>query len=220
MSGKRLSNRRAADPIGLRGLPATRAELDNLAGELCGRLRIAGSGGIRSRQLVEELGLTDTRALRLLVAYARVHHHRHEILGVPGNRYYWGPVVPKLVSHVIADCERRARCYFFIAALHRREGTAMAAVQLMFDWFDTNVPAGSRRADDLAALTAAEGVGVSDVLDAFLERLAASTDGQKILAEAGRKHAAVLLPAELLRRLAGKLEQARAELLAAARRAG
>ena len=83
-----------ADCLGLRGLPSVRAELDALVEQVCHRLRIAGEKGLRGRQLAEELNLTGTRALRLLVAYAQVGLGRTEIVGVPGAGYVWGPAAP------------------------------------------------------------------------------------------------------------------------------
>ena len=218
-SRKRRAERTPGDPLGQRGLPETRYGLDFLAQDLCRRLQAAGSTGIRGRQLVAELALQDTRALRLLVAYARVHKHVHQIVGVPGSRYFWGDCFEKgLYKQAIADCQRRGRCYFFIAALHGRQGTAMAAAQMVFDWFEQQVPPEARRSDDLAALVAAEGVGVADVLDAIITRLAATAEGKKALADVGQRHAQVLLPAEVLARLATKLADLREEVLGMAKR--
>lgn len=209
-----------ADPIGLRGLPTFREDLDRLVTSLCARLEAAGSNGVRGKQLVEELRLRDARALRLLVAYTRVHQHNRNIVGVPGCRYYWAPAVPRLVAKMIRDARWRARCYFLIAAVLEGHGVASSMVQLMFDFMSVNVPAEKRRADDLAALMAAEGVTPEIFLDTFVGRLAETDEGKKALAGVGTKHAAVLLPAETLKRLAGKLDELKADLLAAGRRAG
>jgi len=87
--------KRPADCLGVRGLPAVRAELDALVDELCDRLRIVGAKGLRGQQIVAEMNLTGTRALRLLVAYAQVRLGRTEIVGVPGSGYVWGPAAPE-----------------------------------------------------------------------------------------------------------------------------
>lgn len=209
-----------ADPIGQRGLPTFRGDLDCLLTDLCARLEAAASNGVRAKQLVEELRLRDARALRLLVAYARVHQHNRDIVGVPGCRYYWAPAVPKLVAAMIRDARWRARCYFKIAAVLEGHGVASSMVQLMFDFMGENVPPEKRRADDLAALMAAEGVTPETFLDTFVGRLADTDDGKRILAQVGTKHAAVLLPAETLKRLAAKLDEVKAELLTGGRQAG
>lgn len=213
-------SRPPADPIGQRGLPEYRGDLDRLVTSLCDRLNGAGSIGVRGKQLVEELRLRDARALRLLVAYTRVHQHNRNIVGVPGCRYYWAPAVPKLVARMIRDARWRARCYFKIAAVLEGHGVASSMVQLMFDFMGENVPPEKRRADDLAALMAAEGVTPETFLDVLVGRLAETDEGKKALAGVGAKHAAVLLPAETLKRLAGKLDEIKADLLTAGRRAG
>jgi len=209
-----------ADPLGQRGLPAARRELDLLADSLCRRLPAAGSDGIPGRILCRLLDVPDTRALRLLVAYARVHLHVHQIVGRPGSGYVWGDVdsTGGIYRRAVADNRRRGRCHFFIAALHSRQGPAMEAVQLVFDFMEHEVPADQRHNDDLSALLAATGTDIADFLDAFVTRLAATDKGQKILADAGQKHADILLPAETLTAVAADLEAARQKLLAAARR--
>jgi len=111
-----------ADPLGLRGLPERREDLDRLVDELCDRLRIAGEGGLRGRQLAEELRLGGcTRRLRELVAYAWIHRRIGQIVGVPGDRYYWGDARPELYARMADDEEQRGRDYFAIASIHRRE---------------------------------------------------------------------------------------------------
>jgi hypothetical protein len=158
--------RPGGDPLGQRHLPDERRHLDWLVSDLCRRLASAGQTGLRSQQLVAELGLRDARALRLLVAYARVHHRVHQIVGVPGNRYYWGDCRPELYRQVVEDCRRRGRCYLFLASLHQRQGVAETAAGMVFDWFAADHPV-----DDLAASLAITGKAADELLRAFRDHL-------------------------------------------------
>jgi len=117
---------------------------------------------------------------------------------MPGSGYFWGPSSPDEVRHVIQLASRMARCWFYIAALHKREGTAMAAVQMVFNFMEAHRPDDPRQADDLAALVASEGTSVADFLHAFVARLATTDHGRRVLADVGRRHADVLVPADLL----------------------
>jgi len=83
-----------ADCLGKRGLPAVRAELDALVDDLCSRLRAAGAGGLRGRQLAAEMALTGTRALRLLCRYAIYAKGETSIIGLPGTGYKWSENCP------------------------------------------------------------------------------------------------------------------------------
>ena len=216
--GYKRMPRPRGDPLGIRGLPEDRLSLDALLQNLCDRLVVCGAHRIRGKQLADELGLPSTRALRLLVAYGRVHHHYHQIVGLPGDGYCWGDADPEVYKRTIADNERRARCHFFIAALHRRQGTAMAAVQLIFDFMEHQIPASRRRNDDLSALVAAEGVSTTDFLDAFISSLAQSDEGRATLAQVAAKHADILVPKVDLEAALSQLDQVRALLTGAARR--
>lgn len=116
-----LLARPKADPLGQRGLPGDRAGLDRLVDELAERLRSAGEAGVRGEQLAEEMGLPyGTRSLRLLVAYAWVHRNLGEIVGVPGDGYYWGESRPELYGRQSGANETRARDLLFTARLWRR----------------------------------------------------------------------------------------------------
>jgi len=208
---KGTMRRPQADPLGYRKLPADRDRLNNMAEELCDRLATALGDGLTSRRLVVELGLESARALRLLVAYCRVWGGVHQIVGIPGDRYYWGDAKPGAYQQMISDCTRRGRCYLFIAALHRRQGVAMATAQMVFDWFaETKV---SRELnDDLAALTAAEGVKIGDVFSAFCEIMSRSDEGRTALADAGKRHASLFMPATLQQQLLANLDAVRASI--------
>ena len=214
-------HRPAADPLGMRGLPATRAALDAKLYDLIDALKGAGREGVGGADLAARLGLEGTRALRLLAGYARVHFCVHQVVGIPGEGYCWGDARPEAYARSIDDNTRRARCHFYIAALLKRQGTAMAAAQLVFDFFDANIgksgPAGGRTADDLAALVAAEGVSLSEFLDAFLQSLGATPEGRKVLSEAGKKHAGLLLSREVLERVERQIADALGELRAGAK---
>lgn len=176
--------RPAADPIGLRGLPETREGLDRLLTELCARLKGAGNAGLRGRQLAEELGLaSDTRAVRELVAYARVHKHVHQIVGVPGDRYYWGDAVEGLYERMIRHAERCGRDWFYLAALFRRQGLGDALAQQVFDFLRPDA------GDELAALVARDGADEGKVLEALIDRLASTPAGKARLGRLRRRFA-------------------------------
>ena len=179
---RRDRRRPAADPIGRRGLPETREALDRLLTELCARLKSAGNRGLRGRQLAEEMGLgADTRAVRELVAYARVHKRIHQIVGVPGSRYFWGDAVPDLYVRMIRHAERCGRDWFYLAALFRRQGLGDALAQQVFDFLRPDA------GDELAALVARDGADAGDVLEALLNRLAETPAGQARLERLRRR---------------------------------
>ena len=203
------------DPLGLGGLPDGRDILDQMVDDLCYRLERAGKTGRRGQQMVMMLGLRNTRSLRLLVAYARVHLHRHEIVGIPGCGYVWGECDRAVYKRTITANMQRGRCHFFIAALHRRQGLAMAAVQMIFDFMEHEAPTSEGHNDELAALVASEGVNVATFLDTMVRRLAETDAGREVLAQVGQDHAQVLLPKKLLTAMAGKLSEMRDELLTA-----
>jgi hypothetical protein len=203
------------DPLGLGGLPEVRDGLDYLVDDLCRRLASFGRDGIGGRWLANTLHLRNTRSLRLLVAYARVHLHRHEIVGLPGQGYVWGECDRAVYKKSILDNMKRGRCHFFIASLLKREGSAMAAVQMVFDWMEHEVPTSDRHNDELAALVASEGVNVATFLDTMVRRLAETERGREVLAQVGQNHAAVLIPKEILTATIKKLDEVRDELLTA-----
>lgn len=204
-----------ADPLGERGLPRTRAGLDAKLYELIERIKAAGVGGINGRDLALDLGLRDARAVRLLVAYARVHNHVHQIIGMPGNGYMWGDLKPDIYAHAIADSQRRARCYFYTATLLKRQGVAMSAAQMVFDFMEASPHAGD--SDDLAALVAAEGTSVADFLDAFITKLGQTAGGKAALAAIGKKHSQLLMSTDTFDRISKAVESLQAEVAAARR---
>jgi len=157
--------RPAGDPLGERGLPLDRPALDALVTGLCDRLQVAGPDGVKAGMLVASLGVRDSRSLRLLVAYARVHHRRREIIGVPGDRYYWGPWVPETARREARRQERMGRCAFFTAALLRGGSSAAALAQLTLGLV--------RRGDgdDLAALVEREGLTLRDLIAEMASRI-------------------------------------------------
>jgi hypothetical protein len=211
------------DCLGLRGLPDTRIGLDALVADLLTRMQTSYPQSVASSSLVLNLGLDDTRALRLLIAYARIHWRRHEIVGVPGEGYRWGGEDPAIYKAAGNDVFRRARCYLFLASLYRRQGTATAIAQLALDAIGhrTGIEAyGHRPNDDLAALVAAEGVGVGDVLDALIGELAASEEGRQALERAGTKHAEVLMPKAVVDDIIRGLDDMRRRLLGGVAKAG
>ena len=206
--------RASADPLGYAGFPKHRAGLDSMVYDLCRWLENVGLTGLGGKKIAEHFWPqnSDPRKTRLLVAYARVHCHRHEIVGIPGQGYVWGDLDPDIYKKAIIDNEQRARDYFFIAALHRRQGVAMSAAQLVLDFMEHNVPAESQHNDDLAALFAAEGTSIADFLDAFMQRLAETADGRSALQRAGEKHSDLLIPANVRSQIREIVAEASAHL--------
>jgi len=207
-NGKR---RPPADPLGRQGFPKHRAALDLMAGQLREYLERAGEKGLTGLRLAGAiLDTSDTRRLRLLVAYARVHKHVYQIVGLPGHGYKWADGTAEagraILDEAVERATQMARCWLFIAALHRRRGAVMAAVQMVFDFMQHDVAEGDRRTDDLAALFAAEGASIEKFLDAFVGELAKTEAGRQALAEAGRKHQQYLLPAAVREQLLAQAE--------------
>jgi len=206
--------RRAADPIGLQGLPSRRGAINDLVVELCARLAAAAGQELLGRRLAEGLGLAGTRPLRLLVAYARVHHRLREIVGVPGRGYLWGPADPGARERMVDHARAMGRDWFFISGLYGHEPPAVQAAQLMLDF--AAGPDDEAQGDELHAWLASEGVGVEQVLSAMIGVLADRKGGADILARVGRHHAAVLLPQATLTRLAAQAASLQTALAEAA----
>lgn len=194
--------REPADPVELRGLPRTRGELNRLLGSLCERLIATLGGVVRGKQLVADLELTGTRALRLLIAYGHVHHRLRQIVGVPGDGYVWGDCRPAIYAEMTRHARRMGRCWLFNATLYGRKPALVEAAQLVFDWVG-GVPGEGRepRRDELAALMATDGVGVEELLGALVSRLSKTDEGRQVLGRIGERHASVLLPADAFDRL-------------------
>lgn len=213
--------RRAADPIGMAGLPNTRAALDDLVVELCQRLWSAGTDYIPGHVLAQELRLTGgTRSLRELCAYSHVHHRIRAIVGVPGSGYVWGPNDDRAYTIMQGQARQMGRCYFFLCALYGHGTPAVEAAQMLLDFVD--VDGGDRREnpDDLATLMQAEGVHVDQVLSAIIDRLSETDDGRRVLHVIGQKHQSVLVSAAALGQAEQAMQQALAMIQSARRQAG
>lgn len=207
--GKR---RPPADPLGREGFPRHRDALDLMVRQLREYLEPAADDGVTGLRLAGAiLDTADTRRLRLLVAYARVHSHVHQIVGLPGQGYVWADSGTEAgratLDAAVERAAQMARCFLFIAALHRRRGAVMAAVQMVFDFMQHDVAEGDRRTDDLAALFAAEGASIEKFLDAFVGELAKSEAGRKALSDAGRKHRQYLIPADVREQLLAQADE-------------
>ena len=187
--------RQPADPIGLLGLPTTRDGLNGLVLDLCARLHSAGGEAVRGSRLARDLVLSDTRALRLLAAYAHVHHRLRQIVGLPGDGYCWGDARPEVYGTAAQLARRMGRCWFFLAALWGRTSPAVQAAQLVLDFVGELPPSERpRRADELSVLMTSHGVTIEDVLSAIMAVLTETDRGRQALARVGERHAAVLLP--------------------------
>jgi len=156
--------------------------------------------------------------LRLLVAYAHVHHRIRAIVGVPGSGYCWGPNRDKVYEVMAAHARRMGRCFFFSAALYGRGTPAVEAAQMVLDFVSTRQPSG-QTPDELASMMQAEGVKVEHVLSAIIDHLAETPDGRKALKVVGAKHESVLVSQDVLARAEQSLASALSDLQAA-RRAG
>jgi hypothetical protein len=197
-----------ADPVGRRGLPDTRRELNQLLAELC-RMLIAGAGMfLAGEDLVRRLGLQDSRALRMLVAYGHVYHRLRQIVGLPGAGYCWGELSgepDRLYAMVARQARRMGRCWLFNAALYGHRSPAVELLQLMLPLAENQ----SRgQGDELSALLAARGVGTEQMVEAMIGVVAASPGGTAILHRVGNRHADVLLPASKADDLARHLRAA------------
>lgn len=202
--------RAAGDPLGLRGLPESRGELDEKLRDLCRTLIYARGEFLTGPWIVRRIGLRDTRALRLLVAYGRVHHRIRQVIALPGAGYCWGEYRPDLYDSCASQARRMGLCHLFIAGLLKRRPPAVEFAQLALDFVresgkrpDHTVPA-----DELAVWMSAEDLTAADVLDAMIQAFGATDEGRAALAQAGRKHAAMLLPPETRRRIAEHLAAA------------
>lgn len=182
-----------------------------LAREICGRIEAAGARGIGGKRLARDMGLKNDRQVRKVVSWARVHDHRHEIIGIPGSGYFWGPLLPPgKIRQIINYSRRMGRCWFYISSLLKREGTAMAAVQMALDFVEHRPGDG---ADDLAALVVSQGITVADIMDAFMTELSRTEAGRAALAAAGEKHADLLMPQKLQGELIALMERAKGLIL-------
>ena len=206
-----------ADPIGLDGFPSTRRALNGMVTILCAELVRACGQTVRGRDLADLLfGTSDTRSVRKLVAYARVHKRLALIVGVPGSGYLWAD--PKTdagrdaLTTAAAASTQMARCFLYIAALHRRTTAVVSTVQMVLDFMGHETPEGQTQDDELAAMLAAEGAGIGDFLDALLGHLAKTDSGRQHLAAAGAKHAQVLITEEARQAMLAQIAEATAVL--------
>ena len=222
--GKGRQRRVCADPIGLDGFSDSRGAVDGMVTILRNRLFLAAGQPVKGRDLARDLfGDDDTRKVRKLVAYARVHKHVYQIVGVPGLGYLWANPQTEhgraALANAIEASMQMGRCFFYIAALHRREGAVMSAVQLIFDFMEHSGE-GQGRNDELAAMFAAEGATIEGFLDAFMGHLAKTDEGRKVLAEAGAKHAQWLLTEETRQAMLAKIQEAQGNLTTIAQSLG
>jgi hypothetical protein len=188
--------RPGADPIGVGGLPDTRADLNDLLLDLCHRLVIAGGAFLRGDRLVGVLQLCDERSLRLLVAYGRVHHHIRAIVGIYGQGYCWADLTAN-PAEVYAlgrgQAISTARCHLFLSTLFGRDDGAMGLIQTVFPF------AATAPADDLAALLTAKGIGHEQVLEAMIAHCrAAGVEGLNAIRHVAARNQDVMFSADRL----------------------
>ena len=202
-----LCGRYPADPIGMGPIPSERSSLDFLVEKLCKYLKNLNGSTVNGKHLSLELfNEVNTRALRLLVAYARVYHHIKEIVGVPGSGYAWANLQTergqKLLTQAILQAKQMGRCFFFIAANHKHDSTAMTAAQMVFDWFKSGgAISKDEPGDELSALVNSQGIGVADMLEALVELMGETPDGREALYKVGERHGDLLLPRGVAKQL-------------------
>lgn len=211
--------RRAADPLGMAGLPATRAELDDLVVRLCQRLWSAGTMKIPGDKLAAELGLHDTRALRELTAYAHVHHRIRAVVGVPGSGYCWGANDPDVYEIMARQTMQMLRCFGFLSTLYGKGTPAVEACQLIFNFVE-DAGGDATNPDPLGILMRAEGVRVEDVLSAIISKLSETPDGRRSLQVIGERHSQVLVSTTVLANAEQAMQTALSALQSARRHAG
>ncbi len=200
-SRKGRKRRAGADPIGVGGLPPTRAELNAKLRELCNRLAAAGGKFVGAKRLIGELGLKDTRTLRLLMAYGRVHHRIRELVGVEGVGYCWagGPAAPPNVyGQAAAIARRKGLCSMFLASLYGKTPAAVAMAQMALEFSGGLEGLGC---DELDAWMAGENVTPAKLIEAFVDVFAATDDGRAALAAAARKRPGLFLDAKAAEKL-------------------
>lgn len=213
--GPQRRRREPADPIGLEGLPETRHDLNNLLLEFCSRLMSMGGDFIKGRRLVIELELRHTRALRLLAAYGRVQHRIRQIVALPGLGYVWGDDRAGIYNQAAGCARRMALCHLFLGSLYRKRPAQIELAQMVLEFTgQTPLP---RERDELEAWMGAEQVKPGQVLDAMIESFAGTEAGRLALRQAARKHADLLIPAELADAIEGKLADVLADFRQARR---
>ncbi len=201
---------RAADPIGLLGMPNDRESLDRLLLELCNRLAAAGGGMLSAKRLVEDLGIESDRALRLLMAYGHVRHRIRDLVGIEGSGYTWGALNPDAYAAAASVAKRKGLCALYLAALYSKVSPIVQICQLALD-FKT----GDQKTDEVDAWMAAEDVTPATLCEAFVDTLAATPAGRQALQQAAAKRPGMFLPAETVRKMRQQAEDTLAILDAA-----
>jgi len=200
--------RPSADPMGLAGLPDTRHDLNAMLMDLCRRLVIGGGQILRGDRLVAAMGLENARALRLLVAYGRVHHHLRPIVGIYGQGYCWADLADnpaEVYSLARGQAIETAKCHLFLSTLFSRADDAMGLVQLVFPFAKIDAPG----SDDLAALLAAKGIDREQVLEAMIAHCrAAGEEGIAAIRRVAARHQDVMIPGDRLAAIRQNLQSA------------
>jgi len=196
-----------------RGRPVPRdlADADTLRSllhNIANRLETAGTTGLPGARLAADLGLPGTRPLRAVLAYGRVAYRIREIVGLPGNGYFWGPAWPEVYAIAARMADKMGRDFFYLATLYS-EGSAETSMAQMFLQFASTAEqraaaglGGDVAGDELSDLVDREGVSPGAVLDAILtlmteHRAIYQTDLDRVAAA----HAMTLVDADALQQL-------------------
>lgn len=209
----KVQRSRQADPIGLIGLPDTRAELDAKLLELCNRLAAAAGQMVSAHRLVDEMHLSDDRTLRLLLAYGHVQHRIRSLVGIEGVGYCWGDLSPGAYERAAAVAQRKGLCSMYLASLYSRKPPAVQIAQMALGFNDG-------RNDELDAWLAGENITPSGLIEAIISTFAGTAEGRMALAEVGARHADLLMPETLHKELLNMLDEMRARLVELTRKAG
>lgn len=209
-----VMRRRPGDPIGRDSIGDTREQVNAKLLRLCEMLIAAGGRMIGGDQLTRDLHLATKRSVRRLAAYGRVHHQIRQIVGLEGgDGYFWGDANPDAVADAVAISRRKAACSLYNASLYGSRPAVMEVVQLVLDFGSPDKLAAKN--DELGLYLATENLRVGDILDALVSKLAETPSGRDALAQVGRRHAEVLVPADTIRDLVGQLDTMRARLMGA-----
>ena len=221
------SLRRSEHPLG-RGLPESIEELHGLVQGMCRTVQGQGGAWLLGAALAERLGLPSTRAVRALLAYARVAYRITEIVGLPGSGYAWGPANPEAYTVMAGHARRMGRDWFFLGALYGEGDAAENMAQMLLDFassahqraalavagakgpwlFDPAAPGAPAAAqDELDRLGAVQGLTMGAVLDRMFEFMRAhpAVYGAD-LRRFGEKHAAHLVPAASIADLLARVD--------------
>ena len=191
-----------------RGLPRDGESMHALVVELCHRVRSRAGRDVSGKQLAEEMGLQGPRAVRQLLAFARVGYGLQEIIGQPGSGYAWGPAAPDKYKRFAGHAAKMGRDWLYIAALYGEGDAEANMAQMLLEFASTAhqrtaLGLGDGGGDTgLADLAERRGVTLGGLLDRIVEFMRSHRDTYGAdLDRVAQKHAATLVNTEAIRRV-------------------